>query len=325
LENYNVKIYHKKYYNLWNKFVADAKNATFLFHRDFMEYHQDRFHDFSLLVFDDKDALQAILPANYIDNQAFTHQGLTFGGLVLMPKSYFSKTLKIFQSILCFLNQNKIDFLYYKEIPSFYNTYFADEMSYLIFQTKGILIKKELNSVINLQNSILINKGRLQSVKISKKKEYKIKQSKNPKLFWNSVLIPLLEEKHLTKPTHSLDEIKLLMEKFPNNIQFFEVWENDDLKAGTILFTNNHVIHCQYIAKTTEKENFALDFLFNDLIFVKYKNYHIFDFGISNEENGTKVNEGLLYWKESLGGRNICQNLYKIETKNYVFLNQILK
>ena len=32
----------------WDHFIATAKNATFLFQRDFMDYHQDRFEDFSL-------------------------------------------------------------------------------------------------------------------------------------------------------------------------------------------------------------------------------------------------------------------------------------
>ena len=43
--------YTSLYYNEWNEFVKHAKNATFLFHRDFMEYHSSRFQDFSLLIY----------------------------------------------------------------------------------------------------------------------------------------------------------------------------------------------------------------------------------------------------------------------------------
>ena len=35
---------------LWDDFVENARNATFLFKRDYMDYHADRFADHSLIV-----------------------------------------------------------------------------------------------------------------------------------------------------------------------------------------------------------------------------------------------------------------------------------
>jgi hypothetical protein len=49
VKNYTVKQYQESDYECWNTFVNQAKNATFLFHRDFMEYHKDRFEDYSRL------------------------------------------------------------------------------------------------------------------------------------------------------------------------------------------------------------------------------------------------------------------------------------
>ena len=77
MNSYKIIKYTSKHFKQWNNFVANAKNATFLFHRDFMEYHSDRFQDFSLLVFDEKDSLKAIVPANISDNEIHSHQGLT--------------------------------------------------------------------------------------------------------------------------------------------------------------------------------------------------------------------------------------------------------
>ena len=37
--------------NEWNKFIAKSKNGTFLFDRNYMDYHSDRFHDYSLLFY----------------------------------------------------------------------------------------------------------------------------------------------------------------------------------------------------------------------------------------------------------------------------------
>ena len=87
---YQVKKYEKENKKLWNEFVRKAKNATFLFYRDFMEYHQDRFEDFSLLIFDEKENIKAILPANRVGDTVFSHQGLTYGGLVIDEKTKLS-------------------------------------------------------------------------------------------------------------------------------------------------------------------------------------------------------------------------------------------
>jgi hypothetical protein len=86
---------------LWNDFVSSAKNATFLFNRDFMEYHKDRFEDYSLLCFH-KDKLVGILPANIVGNKVYSHQGLTYGGLVLNESIGLLNAFDIYKSILCF-------------------------------------------------------------------------------------------------------------------------------------------------------------------------------------------------------------------------------
>jgi hypothetical protein len=44
----------------------------------------------------------------------------------------------------------------------------------------------------------------------------------------------------------------------------------------------------------------------------KYCNISIFDFGISTENSGFFLNEGLLFQKESFGGRAIVYETYKL-------------
>ena len=50
---------------VWDRYVANARNATFLFFRDYMDYHADRFQDYSLLFYVGNH-LYAILPANIV-------------------------------------------------------------------------------------------------------------------------------------------------------------------------------------------------------------------------------------------------------------------
>src|ERR1700722_2058543 len=65
----------------WDDFVRESKNGVFLFYRDYLEYHADRFSDFSLLFFQG-DRLVALMPANRVDETVISHGGLTFGGII---------------------------------------------------------------------------------------------------------------------------------------------------------------------------------------------------------------------------------------------------
>ena len=107
MKNYSIRRYTSEDYAIWNNFVSSAKNATFLFHRDFMEYHSDRFQDFSLLVFDE-EKLISILPANRVDASLFSHQGLTYGGFVFDIKIKLGEVIAITKDVLAFLHSADI-------------------------------------------------------------------------------------------------------------------------------------------------------------------------------------------------------------------------
>jgi uncharacterized protein (DUF486 family) len=55
---------------------------------------EDRFQDYSLLIFEE-DKLIAVLPANRVGETVYSHQGLTYGGLV------YKKQTKLI-SLMCF-------------------------------------------------------------------------------------------------------------------------------------------------------------------------------------------------------------------------------
>lgn len=123
MKNYTVRLYSNSDFELWNDFVSKAKNATFLFHRNFMEYHKDRFEDYSMMVFYSDD-LVSIIPANRVGDEVFSHQGLTYGGFVLKEKAKLGDVLAIAKSVLKFLNDKDIKNFIVKLIPSIYNHFF---------------------------------------------------------------------------------------------------------------------------------------------------------------------------------------------------------
>lgn len=325
MEKYKVIQYQSDYYSDWNDFVALSKNATFLFHRDFMEYHKDRFQDFSLIVLDEKDKIKALLPANVNEKELFSHQGLSYGGVLIDNNLKLDKFILIFQSILNFLNQNGIQKLHLKLLPNLYHSFPAEEINYVLFLTKAECFRTDTTATIDLRLPVKIDGNRFEGVKRAKTLTTEIKKETNFAVFWNEVLIPNLKEKHQALPVHTLEEIEKLHRMFPENIVQYNCYQEGNIVAGTTLFINDNVVHVQYISGIGNKnQNGALDYLFFELITQIYKDYTYFDFGISNEMNGTKLNLGLHYWKQSFGARTFVHDFYSIDTQNYIKLSDVL-
>lgn len=290
-----------------------------------MEYHEDHFHDYSLLVFDE-NKLVAVLPANRVEDTVFSHSGLTYGGLVLDKKAKLSSTISIFKSILEYLDDNGISKLNIKEIPSFYCSFLSNEVDYCLFILQAKLIRRDALSVIDLSKPFAFSKDRKQCVKRGERNSLVVKEELNFELFWNEILIPNMSKKHQTKPVHSLEEIVLLHSYFPNNIRHFNVYKEDKIVAGTTVFVTDKVAHPQYISGNSDKNELgSLDFLYHHLITNVFKDVNFFDFGISNEEQGKKINEGLLFWKETFGTKTAVQSFYEIETRNCTLLESVLQ
>ena len=323
MSQFSIKLYKAKYKKLWDDFIPKAKNATFLFYRDFMEYHQERFDDFSLIILKDKKVV-ALLPANRLYDEVYSHQGLTYGSIILSSSIKLFDSAQVLIEILKFLNANNIKRLYLKEIPSIYCTSPSDELQYLLFILKAKLERRDTLSVVSLSSRLKVSKDRLSGDKRAKKHDLKITEEQTFDIFWKDILIPNLIDKHSVKPVHSLQEIKSLKERFPKNIRQFNVYHNNKIIAGTTIFETTQVAHSQYISGNKDKNILgSLDFLHMHLINNVFINKAYFDFGISNENNGLNINKGLLYWKEGFGARSVTQDFYSIDIANYKLLDKV--
>jgi hypothetical protein len=289
-----------------------------------MEYHSDRFKDYSLIVLDD-DKWIAVLPANIKDNQVFSHQGLTYGGLIYNEKLKIENVIDVFKNVLKYLFDNHLFKLNYKSIPKIYYNKPTEEIEYLMFLLEAKLLRCDCLSIINLQQPFIISKTRKESMRRGIKNELIIKEDLNFDAFWNEILIPNLNKKHNAKPVHSLEEIKKLNKLFPENIRHYNVYYENKIVAGSTIFITNNVTHPQYISGQEDKNQLgSLDFLYNYLITEVFKNKKTFDFGPSHEQDGKKINQGILFWKESFGASTITQKYYEIETSNFELLENIL-
>ncbi|UPZ13604.1 GNAT family N-acetyltransferase [Flavobacterium humidisoli] len=313
---YTIKKYSQDDYSIWNDFVGQSKNATFLFHRDFMEYHKDRFEDFSLLIFEE-EKLRAVLPANKKGNLVYSHQGLTYGGLVYLSRLKASKIELILDEILFFFKENKVDAFYYKPIPDFYFSEGNKEMDFFLVKRGAVLERKEMNLAVNLTALLKISKSKMKHFRRIENLDLDIIEDENFDSFWEKILEPRLAEKFNVKPVHSKEEIEVLRSKFPKNIRQYSAYRNDEIIAGITIFETKNVVKSQYGATSKKGEEFrALDFLFINLIHkYKRKGKQFFDMGIVDEENEAGYNKGLSNQKEELGCSVYNQDFYKIEIK----------
>ena len=308
-----IRLYDPTLKPVWDNFLENCKNATFLFKRDFMDYHKNRFEDFSIMIYNG-NKLIALVPGNIDLNNVYSHQGLTYGGILIQSDSKFTEYLEIFSEVLRFLKKKSINSLCVKQIPTIYNFNFNDELDYLSFVMDSKNYRKDIISVINLQSDFKIAKDRINGYKRGLKNLLEFREAHDFDDFWNELLIPNLEKKYSVNPVHSLDEIGLLKSRFKRNIRQFNVYKENKIVAGTTVFQTKNVVHVQYTASNSKKNILgSLDFLFYKLITDVYSKHKYFDFGTSNESDGKKINQGLMYWKEGFGARSLTQNFYKFD------------
>ncbi len=305
--------YKSKHKPLWDRFIKNAKNSHFFFYRDYMEYHSDRFQDYSLLFFDDKKKLIALLPANIVDNILYSHQGLTFGGFIIDSKMKTEIMLNLFQELKNYLKKQNIDRVIYKTIPYIYHNLASQEDRYGLFINDAKLFRRDVSSTIYIQNQIKYSKGRKWIINKAKKSALEIEESNRYEEFWE-LLEEILKTKHNSTPVHSLDEIYSLHTLFPNNIKLFIAKKDEKILAGAIVFENKTIVHTQYLANSNQgREIGALDFIIDRLINHFYTDKEYFDFGTSNEDGGRYLNSGLIAQKEGFGARAVVHDFYELE------------
>lgn len=314
----SVRRYQPSDDKIWNDFVERAGNATFLFHRNYMDYHSARFSDHSLLVFEG-DRLSGLFVANEEAGVIYSHGGLTYGGLVMERDARMDDYLRSFFHVLKYYSSGYSSVIY-KCFPSPFRLFASDEDQYVLFLLKAELIAREANCILERGASLPYKKSRQRAIKDSQGKGFRITRAADPGVFWTAVLEPNLAQRFGARPVHSAGEIGLLMQRFPENIQLYEI-HHDEILGGAVIYVMDDIVHAQYLSATARgKEMNALDILIDHLVMNVYPDKARFSFGTSNEDGGRKLKQGLLAWKEGFGARTRTHDTYKIDTLNYQLL-----
>lgn len=311
---YIVKRYTAGQQTAWDNFVGSSRNGTFLHKRGYMDYHAHRFTDHSLMFYRGEE-LVAIMPAHIKDDRFCSHNGLTYGGMLLTSQATTDTVLKLFGAMKDYLLENTaVTSIIYKPTPHIYHSYPCEEDLYALFRNGATLAERKVSSAIPLRAPLPISGRRKLTEKI--KSSLHIVEDGDLAAFWE-ILQERLQDKYNVAPVHTIDEITLLKERFPENIKLFCVADDSgNTLGGVVLFITGNVVHMQYSATTDEGRRLsALDYLYEELINNRFAGKEYFDFGISVEDGGRYLNSGLIAYKERMGGRAVVYDTYTIDLK----------
>ena len=307
---FEIKRYTPDKTDEWNEFVAQSKNGTFLFDRRYMDYHADRFHDYSLMVYR-RGKLYTLLPGCVDGDTFYSHKGLTYGGLVMSDKTTAADVVQIFKKLNVLFKEEGLRKVVYKPVPWIYHQQPSEEDLYAIVEVCGATLSRGLSSTVSKEHLNKWYRIRKSGAQKAFRQGVTVEETEDYRCFWQ-ILSANLHERYGLKPVHSVEEIELLHQRFPENIRLMVVKEDGITIGGTVLYISDRVVHSQYIAANSRgKEIHALDFLFENVLRESLQNHAFFDFGISTEKRGTYLNEQLIYQKEGFGGRGICYDWYE--------------
>ncbi len=311
-----VRLYDSAQAEQWDTFCSSSHQATFLHTRKFLAYHGQRFMDRSLVI-EQNQRLVGLFPAAehpQDNNIVVSHPGITYGGIIQnggLTGAHMVDALQQAVSIYHKLGYHK---LIYKAVPIIYHRAPAQDDLYALFRLNAARIRCDLSSAIDLYHRLSVSDRRKRSLKKAHKASITIKDNTMclPDLW--TVLEENLARKHEAKPVHSLEEILRLTAWFPDNIRCICALKDNLVVAGVLLFITPTAYHAQYIASNLAGyETSALDMVFEYCLdLTKAAGVRWFDFGISNEQGGKILNEGLYQFKTEFGGGGVVHEFYEI-------------
>lgn len=294
----------------WDALVVQSRNGNWLHQRGYMDYHADRFVDASLVVERGGERVAA-LPANARGDTVFSHAGLSYAGLISSHALRAASTLAVFELIGEHYRARGFSRLLYKAVPHLFHAYPAEEDLYALHRLGARLQRRDASSAIALRGEPpRFTPERRRSIAKARKAGLRVQVGQDLADF--HALLTQVLERHGIAPTHRLEELQLLRSRFPAQIVLHEARAGDALLAGVVVYDFGRVVHAQYLAASEQgRQVDALSLLLAELIENVYAQRDYFSLGVSTEQEGRVLNEGLIEQKERFGARAIVHDHYE--------------
>lgn len=293
----------------WDALVAHSVNGTFLHSRRYLGYHGDRFADLSLMLDGNAVFPAAEDPAD--STRIVSHPGITYGGLVHDGTVRGDAMLDALTAVAEHYKASRYRTLRYKAVPAIYHREPAQDDLYALHRLGARLYRRDLSATVEIAAQTTPRNDRRRNPRVAERRGATL--SRDPAhlgAFWQ-VLTDSLAARHAAKPVHTADEMRTLMERFPDSITVETVLVDGEVVGGTVHYRTDRVLHCQYSAASPQgAKAYALDLAFADAIGTCAVPYY--DFGISTEDEGRTLNASLYDFKTSFGARGTVCDFYEL-------------
>lgn len=308
---FRIVRYDATHHDEWNRYVDKARNATFLFYREYMDYHSDRFKDHSLLFYVGNH-LHSVLPAHEVGEIFCSHRGLTYGGLLMDEDVTTADVVHLFEELNDYLRKMGFLKVFYRAIPWIYHRLPSEEDLYAMFWKCGARLQQRMSgTVIFLDAHLRWRKDHRRRLKQAQMADIQVKRDASLAEFW-PVLNDNLQKKFQAQSVHTLQEIELLKSRFPDKIIQYSAYLDGRIIGGITFYVMGHVLHGQYSGTTDEGKRLgAMEAIYDQVMYHDYQHMRYLDFGTSNEQGGLVLNEGLIAHKEGYGGRTVMYDTYE--------------
>lgn len=311
-----VRAYTAADAHAWDAFCAGALQATLLHTRRFLSYHGDRFLDRSVIIERDGKWM-GVMPAaldRIGPNVVVSHPGATYGGIVHQGALRGGDMLAALERVQAYFAEQGCTTLLYKAVPTLYHQAPVQDDLHALFRLGAARVRCDLSNTIDLNHRMALDGQRRRGLKKAEMAGVEVVEGPDQlPPFWD-VLRRNLVEKHGVKPVHTLDEITLLATRFPEEILCICAYVNGVVVAGTVLFVTPTAFHAQYIANSENGQRIgALDRVFAHCIDSAARlGRRWFDFGISTEDQGRFLNDGLYRFKAGFGGGGVIHEFFEL-------------
>ena len=286
---------------LWDEFVGQSVNGTFLHSHAFLASQIDSRQDVHIGVMRKGDLLAGIIFRKE-GEVAVSHPRSTYGGVLYRKGLKVAHLITFIREMRDRLRMQGINNLNMRVVPTLFRSLPDESDLYALHSAGGRQVRSMVGTMIN-RDCYRPNALRRRQIRIAQRSKFQCDNEISATEAYN--LIEGNLQAHGVRPVHSSLELACLAETFPNKVSIRGVrHESGDLVACTVLFTINNVLHTQYLAShPEERKRGALDLLIHQL-WTDLRDGMQLSFGVSTEERGQHLNDGLSFYKESWGGFN---------------------
>jgi hypothetical protein len=313
-----VRAYLPNDVSAWDDLVSRSCNGTFLHTRRFISYHGDRFDDRSAVLENRRGRIVGLIPAAACPSDrelVVSHPGLTYGGVVHDGSVRGAAMIAAIERIAGHYRGLGYSRLRYKTVPAMYHSVPAEDDLYALFRFGARRYRSDLSAAVDLSSRGRVDQRRMRSRRRAEAAGVRTEEGWTEiGAFWQ-ILEQNLARRHGAVPPHTLPEIQLLHDRFPDEIILIVAKIDDVPVAGTVLFWAGQVLHMQYSASTEDgRTACATDLVMEHAISLAGKQgCRCFDFGTNTMDEGRSLGQDLYQFKISFGAGGLVYDHYELD------------